>query len=68
MVIDKYKYFNKINYKRFGIITLTLLIGFLSYIITNKEDNNVISTMSVPVTNKVIIVDAGHGRRRWRSC
>lgn len=34
----------------------------------NLRNEAVVATMSVPVTSKTIVIDAGHGRRRWRSC
>ena len=57
-----------LNFKRFKIISFVILISICATGIKNNFKENVVSTMSVPVTNKVIIVDAGHGRRRWRSC
>lgn len=38
-----------------------IAIPIISMSIKNMNENKVISTMSVPVTNKVIVVDAGHG-------
>lgn len=34
----------------------------------NLKNAETIATMSVPVTSKTIVIDAGHGRRRWWSC
>ncbi|MGN1327904.1 MAG: hypothetical protein ACI4VQ_07525 [Clostridia bacterium] len=33
----------------------------------NLKNKEIVSTMAVPVTNKTIVIDAGHGRRRWWS-
>lgn len=57
----------KIIYKRFKIIGGCLIIGLLTFFSQQKGKTDIVSTMAVPVTNKVIVVDAGHGRRRWRS-
>lgn len=48
--------------KRMSFIICLCMISIFTYMIQkNNVDNRVIETMSVPVTNKVIIVDAGHG-------
>lgn len=75
MIIKSFKLFNikkifnlykktedsKIKYKKIGIILTAVLIGCMSYLgISSKS--KVISTMSVPVSNKTIVLDAGHGR------
>lgn len=57
-----------LNLKRIKIISFVILMSICVTSVKNNFKENVVSTMSVPVTNKVIIVDAGHGRRRWRSC
>ena len=33
----------------------------------NLKNEKAVATMSLPVTDKTIVIDAGHGRRRWRS-
>ena len=48
-------------YKRLSFVFLFLVLSVFSFFISNKEKQDIISTMSVPVTNKVIVVDAGHG-------
>ena len=53
--------------KRLQIISFIIVIAICVTTVKNNMQDEVISTMSVPVTNKVIVVDAGHGRRRWRS-
>ena len=39
---------------------LAVLISVISFSLRNKEKNTV-SVSSLPITNKVIILDAGHG-------
>lgn len=51
-----------ISKKRISIIFVMLMISVLSYgILYNKDQKNTITTSSLPVTNKVIVLDAGHG-------
>ena len=52
-----------INKKRISIIFTMLAISVLSYgIVYNKDKRTTITTSSLPVTNKVIVLDAGHGK------
>lgn len=52
-----------INKKRISIIFIMLAISVLSYgIVYNKDKRDTITTSSLPVTNKVIVLDAGHGK------
>ena len=52
-----------INKKRISIIFIMLAISVLSYgIAYNKDKRDTITTSSLPVTNKVIVLDAGHGK------
>lgn len=53
-----------LNFKRIKIISFVILMSICATSVKNNFEENVVSTMSVPVTNRVIIVDAGHGRRR----
>lgn len=50
-----------INKRRISFILVIIIISICSYTI-RKEPQNTISTSSLPVTNKVIILDAGHGK------
>ena len=50
-----------INKKRMGFIFLVLIISVISYSI-KQNNQNIVSVSSLPVTNKVIILDAGHGQ------
>ena len=52
-----------INKKRISIIFTMLAISVLSYgIVYNKDKRDTITTSSLPVTNKVILLYAGHGK------
>lgn len=63
--------------KRFFLILCFLCISFGTYF-ASTNSHNVIDTQNrsyditqvsaIPVTEKIIVIDAGHGRRRWRSC
>ena len=48
-----------INKKRIILILLVLFVSVVSF--SFKKSNDVVSVSSLPVTNKVIILDAGHG-------
>lgn len=51
--------------KRFVLILILLCVSFSSYFLANKNTENrsydITQVSSLPVTEKVIIVDAGHG-------
>ena len=49
-----------IKKKRIIFMILAVLISVISFSLRNKEKNTV-SVSSLPITNKVIILDAGHG-------
>lgn len=49
-----------INIKRMYFIFLFILISVISYSLS-FNNKKTISTVSLPVTNKVIVIDAGHG-------
>lgn len=63
--------------KRFVLILCLLCISFGTYF-ASSNSNNVIDTQNrsyditqvsaIPVTEKVIVIDAGHGRRRRWGC
>lgn len=50
-----------INKKRILFIIMFILISTFTYSINIKKENT-ISTSSLPVSNKVVILDAGHGK------
>ena len=53
IVLDKKKIVFVLSCFTFSIFTFYFLIG--------KENNNVLQTTSLPASDKVIILDAGHG-------
>ena len=58
----------KITYlKKLAIIFFSILMTLCTHNLNLKKNQEVISTMAMPVTDKVIVVDAGHRWRRWRS-
>lgn len=48
--------------KRFGIITTILLISLFVFVFQVASSKQTVQTVSLPVSNKVIILDAGHGK------
>ena len=55
-----------INKKRILFIIMLILISTFMYSINTKKENT-ISTSSLPVSTKVVILDAGHGKPDNRS-
>lgn len=55
--------------KRIAIMICFLCISFFTYFASTNNVTNrsydVTQVSSIPVTEKVIVIDAGHGRRRW---
>ena len=48
--------------KRIGTITAILLVALFAFTFQTAKLNNTVQTVSLPVSNKVIVVDAGHGK------
>lgn len=48
--------------KRIGTITAILLVALFAFTFQTANLNNTVQTVSLPVSNKVIVVDAGHGK------
>lgn len=44
--------------KLMSLITICLMVCVIQ---TAKTDNKTVQTVTLPVTNKVIVIDAGHG-------
>lgn len=60
-----------LNKKRISLIVTSIFLSILIFtLITDKSSNydKYISTVSLPVSGKVIVVDAGHGVPDERSC
>lgn len=47
--------------KRLLFIVAMVFVSVVTYTIASSRNNNVVQTVSLPVTNKVIVLDAGHG-------
>lgn len=54
-----------LNKKRIYIILGCLLLSTMIFQIKAPNNAEVMETVALPVNKKVIILDAGHGRRRW---
>lgn len=54
-----------LNKKRILTITICLVLTF--FMAGIKRKNEIIETVALPVENKVIIIDAGHGSPDERS-
>ena len=54
--------------KRLVLITISIMLSLSIFAVKNNINNNIaIPTVSLPVSNKVIIIDAGHRPTRHRS-
>ena len=50
-----------LNKKRITIITLSVFISVFAFIFS-MDKQNAVPTVSLPVSGKTIVVDAGHGK------
>lgn len=48
--------------KRLGIIASLLLIAVFAFTFQRAELNNSVQTVTLPVSGKVVVLDAGHGK------
>ena len=46
--------------KRILMVTGTLMIAIFSFMFQNANVKKTVPTVALPVTNKVIVIDAGH--------
>jgi hypothetical protein len=53
--------------KRIMLITGAIFISIFSYLLGSSHMYETVETVSMPTTGKTVVLDAGHGRRRWRS-
>lgn len=53
--------------KRIMLIIGAIFISIFSYLLGSSHMYEVIETVSTPTTGKTVVLDAGHGRRRWGS-
>ena len=51
-----------ISKKRIAIISGILLLAVFAFTFQTASLNNTVQTVSLPVSNKVIVLDAGHGK------
>lgn len=52
--------------RRIILVLSCVFISIFTYFLGISTTNKTIETVSLPVTNKVVVLDAGHGRRRCR--
>ena len=57
-------------YKRILLMITFVFISFAVYGIINviQRQDKAITTNAIPITNKIVVVDAGHGKPDERSC
>ena len=49
--------------KRIMIVTIVVMVALCTFALqTNTRNTNVVQTVALPVSNKVIVLDAGHGK------
>ena len=54
---------NKSNlYKRLIFVSFLVCLSMSFFCVSNIMNNKVISTNALPITNKVVVLDAGHGK------
>jgi len=52
-----------LNRKRIEMLSMMILMGMVAFTFrTAKVEEDTIETMALPVTNRVIVIDAGHGK------
>lgn len=57
-------------YKRILLMITFVFLSFAVYGIINviQRQDKAITTNAIPITNKIVVVDAGHGKPDERSC
>ena len=54
---------NKSNlYKRLIFVSFLVCLSMSFFCVSNIMNNEVIPTNALPITNKVVVLDAGHGK------
>ena len=53
--------------KRITFILSCFLVGMITFVGKSQMGNKTLQTVALPVTNKVIVIDAGHGKPDERS-
>ena len=51
-----------LNKKRIMIVIGTVIIAMFAFIFQTASSNKTVQTVALPVSNKVIVIDAGHGK------
>ena len=52
--------------RRIILVLSCVFVSIFTYFLSNSKHDETLQTVSLPVTNKVVILDAGHRRRRPR--
>ena len=55
-----------IERKRLLFVVSMVFVSLFTYLFAWSYTKDTVETAGLPVTNKVVVLDAGHGRRRWR--
>lgn len=50
-----------LNRRRLLLLTSFVFVSLVAYTLTNIQNPSSIETVALPVSNKVIVIDAGHG-------
>lgn len=50
-----------LNRKRLLLITSCVFVSLIACTLNNIQKPNTVQTVALPVSNKVIVIDAGHG-------
>ncbi len=53
--------------RRLFFVVSMVFISLFTYLFTLSHTKETIQTTGLPVTGKVVVLDAGHGRGRWWS-
>ena len=54
---------NKSNlYKRLIFVSFLVCLSMSFFCVSNIMNNKVIPTNALPITNKIVVLDAGHGK------
>ena len=64
MTKKKYEYSMQKLLKRLSLITCCVIISVFFYSSQRLKNVDIVPTMALPVTNKVIVLDAGHRKTR----
>ncbi len=50
-----------LNRKRISIIVLCVFVSVFTFMLATNKKENLVSTVTLPVSNKTVVIDAGHG-------